>query len=168
MKVLILIILSIFVTGCSNIIEDETTDNIFLISEGFEGSITVFYDVPGEPKLVMERKYTIIPVEALAFDVFGYPIMDTYGASFTSTSDMKYGTVNDRYFYVDEKGKRTPIKEECVSLGGNGGFTGASGEEIGFSNLQVTKSNCGESFRSEGQESYHIQQKSDEFLDESF
>ncbi|KZE67991.1 hypothetical protein AWM68_17620 [Fictibacillus phosphorivorans] len=162
MKVILFItlsIFSIFVYGCSNIIKEDTTDNIYLIPEGFEGSITVFYDVPGEPQLKKEGKYTVIPIEALAFNVFGDPQMDTYGAFFTSTSDMKYGTVNDKYFYVDEKGKRTPIKEECASVGGNGSYTGDSGEEIVFSNLQVTKSHCGESFRSEGHESYHIQQK---------
>jgi hypothetical protein len=153
-RLLTSIFIILLLNGCSN-----NTDNIYLIPEGFEGSITVFYDVPNEPKLKKEGKYTVIPVEALALEALKDTEMYIYGASFTSTPDMKYGTVNDKYFYVDKKGKRTPINEQCISVGGTGSFSGASGEEIIFSEQQVTKSNCSENFRSEGKEMYHIQQK---------
>ncbi|WP_137791604.1 hypothetical protein [Bacillus sp. E(2018)] len=138
---------------------EELTNNIYLIPKGYEGSITVFYNIPNESKLKTEGKYSVIPVNELALEALAGTNMYIYAASFTSTHDMKYGTVNDQYFYVDKNGKRTTIDEQCIFVGGNGGFSGASGEEILYSNLQITQSNCSENFRHNGEDINFTQQK---------
>ena len=161
MKFLIKIVfVIILLSGCS-FDNEEYTNNIYLIPEGFEGSITVFYDVPNEARLKKEGKYTVIPVNALGLDELKNTEIYVYGASFTSTPDMNMGIINDKYYYVDKEGKRTAINEQCVSIsgGGNGNFTGVSGKTIYFDHIQVTRSNCGENFRSEGKEIYYSQQK---------
>ncbi|MDX8289443.1 hypothetical protein SLL00_06545 [Metabacillus indicus] len=158
MKLLFAFLLIGTLSGCSIFEKEKTTDNIYLIPEGFEGSITVFYDVPSEPKLKKEGKYTVIPVTELALEALKDTDIYIYGASFTSTPNVSYGVVTDKYYYVDENGKRTPIDKQCVHQSGNGFFSGASEMEIIYSELQITKTHCNQSFWTDGIERYHSQQ----------
>ena len=85
----------------------SSTNDLFLIPAGFEGTVRVTYNVPGAPELRKEGRYDIIPVRP-------------DGTFETSTPDMEYGMVTNQYFYVDEAGRRTPIDEKCVAAPSNG------------------------------------------------
>ncbi|SFF04977.1 hypothetical protein SAMN04487969_11294 [Paenibacillus algorifonticola] len=116
----------------------SSTNDIYLIPEGFEGDIRVNYNVQGAPALEKDGKYDVIPIR----------VDGTYD---TSKPDMEYGLVTDQYFYVshDHDGRRTPIDERCVHVRGNGS------SEIGSSitrhnDLTITLTKCSEDFRAWG------------------
>ncbi len=91
----------------ASLTKTTTTDDLFLIPEGFEGDIQVNYNVAGAPRLAKEGKYDVIPIRE-------------DGTYDTSNPDMEYGTVTDQYFYVGQDGMRTPIPENCIHVKGNG------------------------------------------------
>jgi hypothetical protein len=70
---------------------------------------------------------------------------------------MSYGFVNDQYFYVDEKGNRTPIDNYCTHEGVSGGSMEMGGKEMLYKVFQVTNSECGEDFFLDGNERYTAQ-----------
>ncbi|WP_339324711.1 hypothetical protein [Paenibacillus sp. FSL W8-0194] len=122
----------------ASLTKTTTTDDLFLIPEGFEGNIQVNYNVAGAPRLEKEGKYDVIPIRA-------------DGTYDTSNPDMDYGTVTDQYYYVGQDGKRTPIPENCIHVKGNGA------SEIGSNitrhqYLKVTRTTCSENFRVWGEE----------------
>lgn len=155
-KYMIVALSILFLAGCG-FNKQETTNNIFLIPEGFEGSIFTFYNMPDEPALKKEDDYTVIPVKEKTLDVLKDTEISQYGVSFTSTKDMIYGVVNDKYYYVDKNGKRKEINDQCISLGSNGGFSGRNGEDIKYSVIQVTSSSCGPSFKENGRNDFNAQ-----------
>ncbi|WP_409304986.1 DUF6843 domain-containing protein [Peribacillus sp. SCS-155] len=116
--------------------QDGKTHDIYLIPQGYEGNAFAFYNVKGAPKVKMEDGYEVHTINKKGYFV-------------TSTQDMDYGEVTDRYYYVDKRGNRTPIKQECVHTLGNGGVT-ADGADFIYTGIQVTKNQCGEEFMSEG------------------
>jgi len=118
------------------ITDSSSTDDIYLIPEGYEGNIQVNYNVAGAPGLAKEGKYDVIPIRA-------------DGTFDTSKPDMEYGLVTDRYYYVSPDGRRTPIDKSCVHVGGNGA------SEIGstvtrHNYLKITKTKCGGDFSAWG------------------
>ncbi|USK74265.1 hypothetical protein LIT31_21055 [Peribacillus frigoritolerans] len=62
---------------------------------------------------------------------------------------MDYGTVTDKYFYVDDKGHRTPIDDKCVSTFGTGGTTLEDNVDITYTGFKLRKKNCSEEFSME-------------------
>ncbi|MFT9600527.1 DUF6843 domain-containing protein [Mesobacillus sp.] len=155
-KILILLFAILFLTAC-RYEEEEKTNNIFLIPEGYEGSIMVYYDIPNTPSLKKEGKYSVIPVRLEILKELEGTNLSQYGIYFTSTPDMEYGIVNDKYYYVDSNGKRTRIDDYCTHGMGNGSFTGESEKEVKYRGVQITATNCGESFFLDGKEDYYIQ-----------
>ncbi|MFB6365695.1 hypothetical protein ACFCP7_16795 [Paenibacillus elgii] len=118
-------------------IKTSSTNNIYLIPDGFEGDIQVNYNVSGAPGLEKEGKYDVIPIR---FD----------GTYDTSKPDMEYGIVTDQYFYVSHDGMRT-LDKSCVYVGGNGSSeTGSSSSIIKHNYLKITRTKCGEEFRAWG------------------
>ncbi|GMK44530.1 hypothetical protein PghCCS26_16580 [Paenibacillus glycanilyticus] len=114
----------------------SSTNDIYLIPEGYEGDIRVNYNVQGAPILLKEGKYDVIPV---GID----------GIFNTSKPEMEYGLVTDLYFYVNAAGERTPIDKLCVCVKGNGS------SEIGstvtrHTDLAITRTKCGEDFMAWG------------------
>lgn len=99
--------------------------------------IRVTYNIKGAPPLVREGKFDVIPVNAS-------------GKASTSNPMFDYGTVIDKYYYVDEKGKRTTIDPSCVSVRGNGGYSNSEGVVTHYTKIEVTHSACGEEFRVNG------------------
>ncbi len=157
MKKYVIIVFSILLlTGCG-FNKQKTTNNIFLIPEDFEGSIFTFYNMPDEPALEKEDGYTVIPVKEKTLKELKDTDISQYGVYFTSTKDMIYGVVNDQYYYVDDKGNRKEINEQCISLGSNGAFNGKNGEDIKYSVIQVTSSNCGPTFKENGRNDFNAQ-----------
>jgi|SRR5699024_215171 len=142
---IIKVILSIFIASSITaltlffISKSNETDDIYLIPEGFEGDVYAFYNVKGAPMVETEDGYEV-------------HVINEEGYFLTSKSDMDYGTVTDKYYYVDEKGNRTPINNKCVSLFGTGGFSTSVGDEeidIHYTGFKLTKDNCSEEFMTE-------------------
>jgi len=108
------------------------TNDIYLLPEGYEGEVYVFYNVKGAPELETEDGYEV-------------HVINEEGYFATSAPDLDYGTVTDKYYYVDDAGNRTPIDENCISLFGTGA-TQREGYEIIYTGFKLTKDNCSEEF----------------------
>jgi hypothetical protein len=137
-KIYLMILLLLALVGCSD--EDTKTNAIHLIPEGYEGNLTVIYNVKGKPPLKTEDGYQVIPY-------------NEKGSYLTSTPDMNYGTVTDKYFYIDSSiGERKEISDQCVYLGSTGKVQYNEGPEFPISRLVVTneKKECSQDFMVNG------------------
>ncbi len=115
----------------------EETDDMYLIPEGYEGDVYIFYNVKGAHPLKQEDEYDVYDVNDEGYFV-------------TSTADMDYGTVTDRYYYIDKSGKRTKIDESCVRGMGTGEFQNDPNSKevirIRYTGVEVTRTQCGTKF----------------------
>ncbi|QCR31131.1 hypothetical protein [Lysinibacillus sp. SGAir0095] len=119
--------------------ESNETDDIYLIPNGYEGDVYVFYNIKGAPMVEKE-------------DDIEVHVINEKGYFLTSKPDMDYGTVTDRYYYVDEKGNRISISNKCVSLFGASGLTKTVGDEefdFIYTGFKLTKDNCSDEFMAE-------------------
>lgn len=114
----------------------SSTNDIYLIPEGYEGDIRVNYNVQGAPVLEKEGKFDLIPIR-------------DDGTYDTSKPEMEYGLVTDRYYYVNSHGRRTPIDERCVHVGGNGSSEMGS-TVIHHTYLKITRTRCSDEFQAWG------------------
>ncbi|RAS74434.1 DUF6843 domain-containing protein [Priestia endophytica] len=121
----------------------EKTNDIYLIPEGYEGYVIAFYNVKGAPKIEKEGDYEVHDV-------------NNQGYSVTSTPDMDYGTITDKYYYVDEEGKRNEINKECVKVLSTGSLEiepdTPNKIEMSYTGMEVTKSQCSQDFMTAGEE----------------
>ncbi|WP_226642907.1 DUF6843 domain-containing protein [Mesobacillus subterraneus] len=156
-RVFMIILTAVSLTACSFLDTEEGTNNIFLIPEGYEGTLMVYYGIPNAPPLRKEEKYSVIPIKLEVLEELKGTDISQYGVYFTSTIEIETGIVNNKYYYVDSKGKRTPIEEYCTHGLGLGSFTGESEKEIGYQSVQITATDCGESFYRNGKKDYYIQ-----------
>ncbi|MBM4763731.1 hypothetical protein [Bacillus sp. B15-48] len=138
----------------------EKTNTIYLIPDGFEGPVLVFYSEPNQPMLEKESTYNVVPVEVAKLK----ENQDTYGLYKTS-SPQSSGILNNHYFYVNQAGERTVIPYDCGSYDSVGSFGGSNGTAK-FEILQLTKSTCGENFFIQGNERYR--QLSEKVLENMF
>ncbi|MGG1630955.1 DUF6843 domain-containing protein [Rossellomorea sp. NRS-1567] len=154
------LIFLLLVGGCSS---QGKTNHIYLIPEGYEGSVTVFFNIPDAPGLKKEGEFSVIPIHKTEIEALHQTDYATYGYALTSreetyTPEAPTYEVNNQYYYVDAEGERTRIDDYCIhGMGDHGGSTGASGKEITYVYFQVTNSECGEDFFLHGNESYTIQ-----------
>jgi hypothetical protein len=139
----------IFITIYLNVNNSKTND-IYLIPEGYEGDVLAFYNIKGAPKVETENGYDVHTINEKGYYV-------------TSTPDLDYGTVRDIFYYVDEKGNRTPISEKCTNLFGTGGYMTSEGDEeidIRYTGYKLTKDHCSSEFITErhgkDQENYEL------------
>ncbi|WP_129076748.1 DUF6843 domain-containing protein [Anaerobacillus alkaliphilus] len=139
----------------------EKTNTIYLIPEGFEGPIIVFYSEPNQPKPETEGAYKVVPVEVAKLK----EDEDTYGFYKTS-SPQSFGILNNEYYYVDQAGERTMIPHDCVHYDGVGSFNDSNGKTANYEKLQLTKSMCGENYFMQGNERYR--RLSDKVLERMF
>lgn len=139
---ILIIILSIFISGSSIFLtffiveKNNETDDIYLIPEGYEGDVFVFYNVKGGQPLETENGYDLHYINENGYFV-------------TNEPDMDYGTVTDQYFYVDEVGNRTSISDTCISLFGTGGYSTTEKNQqidIIYTGFNLTKDECSEEF----------------------
>lgn len=140
------------------------TNHIYLIPEGYEGSFTVFFGIPGAPELEQKGVFSVIPLELTEINSLHQTENSNYGYALTSRKEPylpKASTyeLNNKYYYIDQAGKRIEIDTYCVHERGVGGYTGAEGKEIGYVDVQVTKSECGENFYLNGKQVYTTQSK---------
>lgn len=110
-----------------------------MIPQGFVGDVYAFYNIKGAPKVETEDGHEV-------------HVINENGFFLTSKPDMDYGTVTDKYFYVDEKGNRTRISPKCVSLFGTAGFSTTAVNEtidLRYTGFKLTKDSCSEEFMTE-------------------
>jgi hypothetical protein len=144
----------------------EKTNNVYLVPEGYEGPIVVFYNIPGEPVLNKEGDYDVFPLYVKDLPEQYSTNMDSYATFRTSTKDRDYGIINNKFYYVDKDGNRTAIDEYCINNGVVGSASSSSegeGNEIGYETFQVTMEGCGEDFYLHGSPQFDLQV--DELLD---
>lgn len=142
---IIKVVLSILIAGSITsltlffINKSSETDDIYLIPKGFEGDVYVFYNIKGAPMVETEDGYEV-------------HVVNEKGYFLTSKPEWDYGTVTDKYYYVDEKGNRAPISNKCISLFGTSGISTSEGDEeieIQYTGFRLTKDNCSDEFRME-------------------
>lgn len=136
-KLSILSMMMLTLAGCN-----KTTDDIYLIPEGYEGYIYVFFNVKGAPPLTQEGKFDVYPI-------------NEEGYFATSTPDMDYGTVTDKYYYVNKRGEKTKIPTDCVHGISNGSYEDSNPNQpihIIMNKIQITKNDCGPDFLAWGKE----------------
>lgn len=127
MKKLFLLLSLLMLTACNS----NTTDVIYEFPQDFEGEFAVIYNVASAPALTKEDDYTVVKI-------------NEQGYMLTSTPTQQYGTVTDKYFYVDANGKRTAISDKCVLAGNTGSYEGEIA--VNFSQSTLVKDNCEEEF----------------------
>lgn len=140
-NVLLSILISGTITSLTIFVIDKNneTDDIYLIPKGFEGDVFAFYNIKGAPMVETENGYEV-------------HVINEKGYFVTSKPDMDYGTVTDKYYYVDEKGDRTPINNKCVSLFGTLGFSTFDDDEeidLNYTGFKLTKDKCSDEFMTE-------------------
>jgi hypothetical protein len=152
---------SLGIYGLEQFVEPNSqkeTNNIYLIPSGFEGSIVVYYNASKEPPLKKEGKFSVIPVNVENLEALKGTDIEQYGITLTSTPGNEEGrTINDKYYYVDEKGERTKIDQYCISDDGAGSFSTYQEKEIQYKTLQITKTDCNEEFYLDGKDIFNIQ-----------
>lgn len=136
---------------------EEGIKSQYLIPEGHEGTIVVFYDVANQPPLEKENGFSIVPVGIESLPTLMRTDIERYGVYRTSTKDQVHHVSENQYFYVDEEGNRVLIEDECIYLSGGGRVTQSDGGEMTYDEFQVTNSSCGEDFHLNGNERYSAQ-----------
>ncbi|WP_172827376.1 DUF6843 domain-containing protein [Fictibacillus arsenicus] len=103
----------------------------YLIPEGYVGEVTVLYNVEKAPKPQRIKDYKVIKV-------------NEEGYALTSLSEPR-GEIDNKYFYVDKKGKKTEIDYNCIHDSRSGGH-----DVHDYIEFKVTDFGCGEAFVLEG------------------
>ncbi|MGF2618064.1 hypothetical protein FZC84_22565 [Rossellomorea vietnamensis] len=134
----------------------EETNFTYLIPDGFEGSVVIFYNVPGEPVLENDGEHSLVQVRVETLPSLEGTEMEKY-AWFRTSSANRSGVVTDLYYYVDDNGSRTKVDGHCIHHGSSGSFSGNGEEEIQYSTFQITTSQCGEEFLLNGSDLYGTQ-----------
>lgn len=124
--------------GCT---ANSAANDIYLIPQNYEGNVYAFYNVKGAPEIQKEGDYQVYAI-------------NEEGYFATSTPDMDYRLVTDKYYYVDENGERTRINEDCVRGMGAGSFENGPESvnqiKIKYTGIEVTKNRCGQEFKDSG------------------
>ena len=128
----------------------DKTNNIYLIPEGYEGSVVIFYNVPGEPPLGNEGDFSVIPLEVDSLPALLGTDIEEYATYRTSTRESATGIINNQYYYVDSKGNRTEIERYCTHLGASGSSAAGNERILNYEIIQITSSDCGEDFYHNG------------------
>lgn len=135
----------------------EKTNKTYVIPEGYEGTIVVLYNIPGEEELEKENDRDVVSLH-IKEQVYTYVGDVVKYAGARTSSDRTEGEVNDTYYYSDEEGERTAIDEECIHRGVVGDV-GTYDENAEYEILQVTHTYCGLDFRRYGSDVYERQEE---------
>ncbi|MFC7786426.1 DUF6843 domain-containing protein [Rossellomorea sp. GCM10028870] len=137
--------------------QGEIIKNRYLIPEGYEGTIVVFYGMPDRPSIEKNGEFSVIPVEIESLPTLMSTDIEKYGIYQTSKKEMGYNINQNQYFYVDDDGNRTSIEDYCIHHSVSGGVTGSDGRDLSYDAFQVTNSDCGEDFYLDGNDRYSAQ-----------
>ncbi|MFC0190169.1 DUF6843 domain-containing protein [Fictibacillus aquaticus] len=129
---------------------EEKTHQSYVIPAGYTGKVYAVHNVKrgSDPKTV--DGYKVVEINDLG-----------YG---TTTYSLPAGIIEDKYYYVDNKGNKTRIDEKCISIGGTEGIQG-EGYDYESSVFYVTDKNCGEDFQVSGTDYYSEEISLDEILE---
>ncbi|WP_270181082.1 DUF6843 domain-containing protein [Alkalihalobacillus sp. CinArs1] len=144
-------------TPVSQLHTTEKTNRTYVIPEGYEGTIVVLYNMPGEEELKKENDRDVVSLH-IAEQVYTYVGDVVQYAEARTSSDRTEGEVTDTYYYSDEKGERIAIDEECIYRG-IAGDVGPYEENAEYEILQVTQTYCGFDFMRYGSEVYERQEE---------
>ncbi|UAL47001.1 hypothetical protein K7887_19430 [Sutcliffiella horikoshii] len=144
-----LAIWGVHVQTTSHLVE---TNNIYLIPEGYEGSIVVLYNVPNEESIAKEDEFFMIPLRVEELPTLKGSGIEEY-AIYQTSSEWRSGRVTDKYFYVDELGNRSEIEDSCIHYGSGS----SSSMGVAYGVFQVTNSSCGQDFQRSGKERFDAQ-----------
>jgi hypothetical protein len=117
--------------GCTR---SSVTNDIYLIPRDYEGFVYALYNVNGAPEIKNEGEYEVHTISDEGYFV-------------TSTPDMDYGSVTDKYYYVDENGNRTKINLHCIRGMGTGSFQSDEKINIKYTGIEVKKEGCSKDFQ---------------------
>ncbi|TYS69895.1 hypothetical protein FZC76_06620 [Sutcliffiella horikoshii] len=131
---------------------DEETNTIYLIPEGYEGSLVVLYNVQNEKSIAKEDEFFMIPLSVEKLPTLKRTDIEEY-ALFQTSSEKRYGIVTDKYFYVNEQGNRSEIEASCIHHERSRSSDNGTVYEV----LQVTNSICGQEFQLSGKERFAAQ-----------
>lgn len=161
MKMFNLGFITILLSGCGIQMAADDQKQRIIIPEGFEGSITVIYNVKDSPKLKRKDTYDIVPIQVkdietqfTELELYEESDLVPYGIYHTS-SKIPAG-YDYELFYEDNEGKRTPIDEYCTHFDGLGG-TSVGDIEVDYVSIHLTKTNCGAQFFLNGEDKYGAQ-----------
>ncbi|MED1863881.1 hypothetical protein P4V41_10510 [Fictibacillus nanhaiensis] len=114
---------------------EKKTNEYYLIPSGYVGEVTVIYDIKDESKADKVGDYNVIKINA-----------DGYGLTALPEPE---GTHNNKYFYVDDEGRREKIDKKCIHIGSSGS-TSNDDREFYYSSFTVIDSNCTDHFSTYG------------------
>lgn len=117
-------------------ITEEKTNDYYLIPKGYVGEITVLYNIEDAPAPKRIGDYKVIKINELGYGITSLPESE--------------GTIENKYYYIDSKGKKEKINDNCVYIGPSGSISGGDGSEFTFSTIKVTNVGCGDEFSSSG------------------
>ncbi|WP_377890476.1 DUF6843 domain-containing protein [Alkalihalobacillus sp. R86527] len=135
----------------------EKTNRTYLIPEGYEGTIVVLYNMPGEEELDKENDRDVVSLH-MAEQVYTYVGDAVHYAEARTSSDRTEGELNDTFYYSGEEGERTAIDKACIHRGG-AGDVGTYVENAEYEILQVTQTYCGLEFMRYGSDVYERQEE---------
>jgi glycopeptide antibiotics resistance protein len=115
---------------------EEKTNDYYLIPRGYVGEITVLYNIEGAPAPKRIGDYKVIQINEIGYGITSLPESE--------------GTIENKYYYIDSKGKKEKINDNCVHIGPSGSISGGDGSEFVFSTIKVTDVGCGDEFISSG------------------
>jgi hypothetical protein len=153
----VVVIVMLAVNWVSGNDQGEIIKNRYLIPEGYEGTIVVFYGMSDQPSLEKDGEFSVIPVEIESLPTLMRTDIEKYGIYQTSKKEMGYNINQNQYFYIDDDGNRTSIEDYCIHHSVSGGMTRSEGRDISYDAFQVTNSNCGEDFFLDGNDRYSAQ-----------
>ncbi|MCM3618784.1 hypothetical protein M3936_14435 [Sutcliffiella horikoshii] len=131
------------------------TNNVYLIPEGYEGAMVVYYNITDAPETEKEGELSILPLTIEKLPTLKNTDMEEYALFRTSSKIVTTGRITDKYYYVDGEGQRKEIDPFCTSSGPNRS-SGVAGERAYYV-MQVTNSECGEDFHISGNDRYTTQ-----------
>lgn len=110
---------------------EKKTNEYYLIPSDYVGKVTVIYDIEDEPKPEKVGDHNVIKINNEGYGLTALPEPE--------------GTFNNKYFYVDEEGRREQIDEKCIHVGVSGSRSNHEREFL-YQSFTVIRSNCTDEF----------------------
>lgn len=114
---------------------EKKTNEYYLIPAGYVGGVTVIYDIEDEPQPNKVGDYNVIKINDQGYGLTALPEPE--------------GTFNNKYYYIDEEGRKEKIKEKCIHIGSSGS-TSNDDRDFLYSSFTVINSNCTDHFSTYG------------------
>ncbi|WP_423419233.1 DUF6843 domain-containing protein [Fictibacillus nanhaiensis] len=114
---------------------ENKTNEYYLIPAGYIGKVTVIYDIEDEQQPDKVGDYNKIKINNQGYGLTALPEPE--------------GTFNNKYFYIDEEGRKEKIKEKCIHIGSSGSISNDS-RDFFYHSFTVINSECTDHFSTYG------------------